>query len=312
MFHFHSILGIGNICSGLTIIVNGTVSTITPLISSIYGGAILKITGFGFSSNISQIQINIGSNLCPVISATNRQINCTIPMKGNNSNLATINIISHRVIFSSSFILGYNETVTPNVTSINPTFGNGSSQLLTIYGENFVSDEQTTVTVGEHTCIVSNYSAMMIQCTLDSTLPAGDHAVIVHVYGIGDSNSNIFYTHDLSLTTVTPSEGGFGGGLQITIIGYGFNSTDTSVTICSQACSSITILSNVELVCLTPQVSPDIVDSSCNLTATSGGISKRLPFTFRANLTSTIASVGPSRGGTGGGTMITINGSNFP
>ncbi|CAF5126907.1 unnamed protein product, partial [Rotaria magnacalcarata] len=35
-------------------------------------------------------------------------------------------------------------------------------------------------------------------------------------------------------------------------------------------------------------------------------------FIYKANLTASITSVSPVRGGTGGGTTITINGNNFP
>ncbi|CAF1351069.1 unnamed protein product [Rotaria sordida] len=303
--------GVGIIYSSLTITSEAFLSTIVPQVSSIYGGAILMIIGHGFSSNISQIQITIGSNLCPVVQAMDSQIQCIIPARGNSSDAAAIRIISHQVSFPSSFTLNYNETITPSITSVSPTFGN-TSQVLVITGNNFVGNGQTNVTVGNTPCIVSNYSIGSITCTVGLNLPAGHHTVTVHVDEIGNSNSDIFYMHDLSVTNATPSEGGYGGGLPVTILGYGFNGTDVTVNICNQSCLLVQIVSNVQLICVTPEVSMAEVNSSCNLTVTVNGISKNTLFTYKANLTAIVTSVSPTRGGTGGGTRITINGNNFP
>ncbi|CAF4012065.1 unnamed protein product [Rotaria sp. Silwood2] len=311
----HRIIGsiddVGNIYSSLTITSEAFVSVIVPLTCSIYGGAILTIIGHGFSSNISQIQITIGSNVCPVVQAMDSQVQCIIPSRGNSSDAATILIVSHQVSFPSSFTLSYNETITPNITSVSPTFGN-RSQVLVITGDNFVGNGQTSVTVGNTACIVSNYSIGSIACTVGLNLSAGHHVVTVHVDEIGNSNSDVFYTHDLFVTSATPSEGGYGGGLPVTILGYGFNGTDVTVNICNQSCSSVQIVSNVQLICVTPEVSMVEVNSSCNLTVTVNGISKNTLFTYKANLTAIVTSVSPTRGGTGGGTRITINGNNFP
>ncbi|CAF5178052.1 unnamed protein product, partial [Rotaria magnacalcarata] len=303
--------GIGNIYSTLTITSEALISTIVPLMSSIYGGATMTIVGHGFSKNISQIQVTIGTNICPVIQATNNRIQCIIPPQGNSSGSVNISIISHQISFPSSFTLNYNETVTPNITSISPTFGN-SSQVLHIIGDNFVGVGQTTAFVGNTKCIIRNSSQNLIICTIDLSLAAGHHSVRIHVDVVGNSNSNIFYTNDLSVTNTTPSEGGYGGGLSTTILGHGFNGTDVNVTICNQTCLSVQVVSNDQLICITPDVSVSDVNSSCNLTVTVDGISKSTYFIYKANLTASITSVSPVRGGTGGGTTITINGNNFP
>ncbi|CAF3773837.1 unnamed protein product [Rotaria sp. Silwood1] len=151
-----------------------------------------------------------------------------------------------------------------------------------------------------------------IICTVGLNLSAGHHAVTVHVDEIGNSNSDIFYTHDLFITSATPSEGGYGGGLSVMILGYGFNGTDVTINICNQSCLSVEIVSNVQLICVTPEVSMVEVNSSCNLTVTVNGISKNTRFTYKANLTAIVTSVSPTRGGTGGGTRITIIGNYFP
>ncbi len=305
------ILDVGNVYSSLNITSDAFLSTATPLISSIYGGATLTIAGHGFSSNISQVQITIGSNSCPVIQTTESQIQCIIPAQGNSSNTANIHISSDQVSFPSSFILNYSNTITPNITSVSPTFGS-NSQVLVLTGDNFVGTGQTNVTVGDTPCNVNSNSMRSITCTVDSSLPAGNHTVNVNVDEVGDSNDNVVYTQDLSITNVTPSEGGYGGGLSSTITGNGFNGTDVTVSICNNSCLSVQIVSNDQVTCVTPPLSMTPTDTLCNVTVGVDGISKNTAFTYKTNLTATVTSVSPSRGGTGGGTTITINGTDFP
>ncbi|CAF3595884.1 unnamed protein product [Rotaria sordida] len=303
--------GIGNVYSLLNITSDAVVSTVTPVSSSVHGGATLTIDGHGFSNNASEIQITIGSNSCPVIEAIESRIECTIPPQGSSSNTANISISSHQISFPSSFILNYNNTITPNITSVSPTFGS-NSQVLVITGHNFVGTGQTDVTVGDTPCNITTRSMGSITCTVGSSLSAGNHTINVHVDDIGDSNEDIVYRHDLSITSITPSEGGYGGGISSTIRGNGFKGTDVDVNVCNKSCLSIQIESNDQLTCVTPPISMASMNTVCNMTVDVDGIRKNTVFTYKINLTATVTSVSPSRGGTGGGTTITINGTDFP
>ncbi|CAF4657274.1 unnamed protein product [Rotaria sp. Silwood1] len=306
-----SIDGVGNAYSSLNITSEAIVATVTPLTSSVYGGATLTIVGHGFSNNISEIEVNVGTDSCPVTSTTSEKVECTIPPQRNNPNTANISISSHHISFPSSSLLTYDRAITPNISSVSPTFGS-NSQNLVISGNNFAGSAQTNVTVGKTECTVNSRSMVSVACTVGSDLPAGHHEVTVHVDGVGDSNSDISYTQDLSITSITPSEGSYGGGLPSTILGNGFNGTNVTVSVCSRACLSKEIVSNGQLICVTPEISSTVASTACNLTVSVDGISKNALFTYRANLTATVTSVSPARGGTGGGTTITINGTNFP
>ena len=286
-------------------------STATPQTGSIHGGVELTIDGHGFSDNISQIQVSIGSNPCPVTEATESQIQCTVPPQGNSPNTANISIISHQTSFPSSFTFNYSTSITPNVSSVSPNVGSGS-QTLVITGNNLISTGQTDVTIGYTPCNISSHSMVSITCTVDSSLPAGNHTVNVNVEGVGDSNENVNYKQDLTVTNITPSEGGYGGGLTSAINGNGFNGTDVAVSVCNQSCLSTEIVSNNQLNCETPPLPLSSTNTLCNMTVAVNGISKNTVFTYKANLTATVTSISPSRGGTGGGTTITINGTNFP
>jgi hypothetical protein len=65
---------------------------------------------------------------------------------------------------------------------------------------------------------------------------------------------------------------------------------------------------------ITIQVPPnrDNQDNSCELKIVENGLNITSTFDYRASLTPTITSSSPIRGGTGGGTLLTINGRGFP
>ena len=289
------------------------VGNVSPLISSVHGGATLTVDGHGFSSNQSEVQITVGSHPCPVVQASESRVQCLIPPQTGGSTQANIQITSHQVSFPSSSNLTYSSSVTPNVSSVSPSFGSGSPTLQ-ITGDKFVGPGRTEVSVGETPCNVSSLSMTSLSCTVGSSLPAGNHSVRLNVEGLGEGNENVLYRHDLTLTSVTPSEGGYGGGLSTHILGNGFNGTNVSASVCNTSCLSTEVLSNEHLVCQTPSMSMSMSSTNtlCNITVNVDGIRKSSGFTYKSNLTGTISSVSPNRGGTGGGTTLTINGTNFP
>lgn len=287
------------------------ITSIGPSTSSTYGGATLSIDGHGFSSNISDIQVTVGANRCPVTEASESEIECIIPPQGISPNIANINITSEQVNFPTPLTVNYSSAITPIITSISPTFGS-NAQVLVLTGSHFIGPGQTYVTVGETSCNITSLSAGSITCIIGSTLSAGNHTVKVYVEEVGNSNENLIYTHDLSISNITPPEGGYGGGLTSVITGNGFNGTDVRVSVCNNPCLSVDVVSNERVECVTPPFPMTSGNTVCNMTVDVDGIQENTTFTYKANLTSTITSVGPNRGGTGGGTTITITGTDFP
>ncbi|CAF3652088.1 unnamed protein product [Rotaria sordida] len=304
------IAGVGNTNTLPSVISTVFLSGVSPTTSGIYGGILLSIIGTGFSSDIEQIQVTIASNLCSIVRTTTNEIQCIIPAQGDSSNPATIYIVSNGITVTLPSSIYYNATITPNVTSVEPTSGS-AWQILNITGENFVNG-QTSVRVGNIPCVITSLSTTSITCTLTLSTATGHYPVVVHVNTSGDSNSDVFFFSELSLTNITPAQGSYGGGLQVTVVGDGFNGTNINVTICNQTCSSVVVLSNTELACITPALAPVGINTSCNLTVTIDSISSSIPFLYTSDLTAKLVSVSPTRAGTGGGTILTINGDNFP
>lgn len=278
--------------------------------SGIYGGAILNIDGNGFPTNLSALQVMIGLNPCNVIRTTNIRIECIIPAQTNNSDdVVNITVLSRTHTFPSSFSLNYSAALTPTVTSMNPSVVNNSI-VLQIIGSNFVLGI-TSAKVGNLSCSISGLTTTVITCTVSTDLGAGQHPVIVNVDGIGNSNSDVFYIQTLLVSSALPTQGSYGGGLAVNVFGQGFNTMNVTATICNQSCASISIISNTQLICVTPNVSMSEVNSSCNLTITARNVDGSVLFTYDSNLTATVTSISPTRGGTGGGTLLTIRGTNF-
>ena len=277
--------------------------------SGTYGGSTLTISGNGFASTVNNIQVTMNLNPCAIVQTAPSQVQCTIPAQGSASSSATIYVTSKGVSFPTTHSLTYSLAITPTITSINPTSGS-TGQTLIIAGSNFI-DGETSVSVGGVPCTIVSVSGTSITCTIGSG-PAGNQPVIVNVASVGQSNSNIQFQYILQVDSVTPSQGSYGGGQTIIISGGGLNASNVAITVCNQACQSIVVVSNTQLTCITPSATISSSDTTCNLTVTIAGLVQSTTYTYKADLTATITSVSPTRGGTGGGTTLTIVGTNFP
>ena len=303
------LVGVGSVLSSLSLISVATVSSISPTSGSTFGGAVLIINGNGFATSPSNVQVTVGTGSCTVIQTTPGQIQCLIPPQASSPSSATVSVVSNGVTFSSSSSYTYSSASTPTISSINPTSGT-AGQSLVITGSNFVTG-QSTVTVGGIPCVVTSDSTTSITCTVGSS-PAGNQPVIVTIPSVGKSNSNVQFAYTLQVSSALPSRGSYGGGQSVTVNGDGFNASTVSVTVCGQPCRSVTVVSNTQLTCVTPSATVSSSDTPCTLVVTVGSVSQNVPYTYAANLTATVTAISPARGGTGGGTLLTITGTNFP
>ena len=302
-------LGVGSVVSSAILTSSAAISSISPSSGGTNGGVLLTINGNGFARSASEVQVSIGTSICTIVQTTPGEVQCTVPAQGSNASPALLHVVSNGVDFPNPPSFNYSSGATPSITSISPTTG-GSGQALNISGSNFVSG-QTSVTIGDTTCAVTTVSATSITCTVGAG-PAGNQPLVVSVASVGTSNANTIFIYDLQITSASPAEGSFGGGQTMNIVGDGFNSSSLNVTICGQACRSVSALSNTQLTCVTASAASSPPSQQCTLIVSVGGLSQNTSYTYRANLTATVTSISPMRGGTGGGTLLTITGTNFP
>ena len=144
----------------------------------------------------------------------------------------------------------FNSSLTPIITSLFPLKGT-SGDLLTIYGQNFGTNQTNLlVNIGPSlSCSIIDLTNTQINCRLPNS-SGGIVSVVVTVYDLGSSNSKPF-EYAFSLTGVSITQGGLGGGNNLTINGSGF-SNNTKVFICNLECSITEFVSTIQIVCLIP------------------------------------------------------------
>ena len=148
-----------------------------------------------------------------------------------------------------------------------------------------------------------------IECTLSSN-SAGAFPVVVQLNNQGYSNNNKLFTYNLSLPSLSTNQGSVGGGLNLVLNGQGFSS-NTKVTICGQSCT-VSQSNLTSITCMVPKANNSLVDSVCDVIIIENSIKVQDTFTYLLSLSPALTSVSPLRGGTGGGSILTISGSNFP
>ena len=281
--------------------------TITPSQGSIHGGQTVVIAGNGFSGITKDTSVAAGTESCQVEAVTAATVTCITPAGAEGS--VDFVVTSGGVEFPAVSFTYDTAAGTPAVATVAPASGTGA-QSLTIDGANFGASP--VVTVGATECLVTASTSASISCDLPA-VPGGDYDVVVLATEFGLSNSDVSYESELTASSMAPLTGSFGGGTLLTITGTGFDTeTNPTVTVCSADCT-VESVTDTEIQCRTPANSGSGTEDCAVSVAQASGKSVDLadPFSYDDSLTPQVASVSPQRGGTGGGTSITITGTGF-
>ena len=302
--------------TGDTVQCTPSITGVSPSRGSVHGGTDISISGLGFDPG--RVSVLIDGKQCSLKSVTYTSVVCTTPAGTGTKNVV---VKSGSVTFPMTSTFTYDASVTPTVSSLLVSTGKGG-ETITITGSNLtpgssskrrrrsVSSSSVVVTVGDASCAVTSSSGSSISCTL-APHPAGSVPIKVSVDEKGLSNSDTMFNYTLGLTSVAPNESGFGGGRNVTLTGHGYSASD-SVLICNQPCK-VSSVNDTQITCESPYYNPGSFSSDhvCSVEVrSSSGLTQSLAnsYTYRASLTSTITSVSPARGGTGGGVRVTISG----
>ena len=204
-------------------------------------------------------------------------------------------------------------TVPPAVSSVSPNSGStAGGTAVTITGTNFAAGATETFGGTATTNVIAVNST-----TITATTPAGSAgAVTVTVTVSGQSGSlTSGFTYVTSLAGsptvagVSPNSGSTAGGTAVTITGTNFAAGATA-TFGGTAATKAVVVSGTQITATTPAGSAGAV----TVTVTVGGQTGSLANAFTyASPTSppTVSGVSPNSGSTGGGTAVTIAGTNF-
>ena len=288
-----------------TISSTASISSIDPSSGSIHGGQIITINGNGFSGSIEDTEVKIGDQSCLVHNVTLDQIKCET---GGGEGAQDLTVTSANIEFQKDSFK-YEESSTPKISSIAPENGETPTSLQ-VNGQNFGTKPE--VTIGIFTCTVTESTSDTIKCDVGA-IPGGNVPVRLRAEEYGYSNNMIFKA-ELLLTKVQPLSGSMGGGTRLTLSGVAFDPemANIQVLICGTP-SKIIKSSHNEITLQTP-LNNGTGQVSCNVELKQkyeGTALLENGFKYDEALTPKLTSVSPRRGGTGGGTPITLTGSGF-
>ncbi|XP_069478234.1 fibrocystin-L [Ambystoma mexicanum] len=284
------------------------VAHLWPASGSIMGGTTLSITGNGFHQ--PNTTVTMGGGFCEVRNITSGSVRCFTP--AHAAGAVTVQIVANSVLYPPlSFT--YAAADTPQVASISPDTGSaGTIVTLTGSGLGNVSSD-VSVTVGNVDCAVISVTDATLQCTVGDHVGGNVSVTFRHVQK-GYAVSAAFFTYAFSIEAVSPAQGSFGGGQILTVAGTGFDRNISQVLICGSACIVETQQSGLHhLFCKVPPNNGTGDSQNCSVSVLNGNdfVTSEHAFTYRAALTPNISDVTPRRGGTGGGTRLTITGTGF-
>ena len=269
-----------------------TISLISPATVSTDGTAIIDIQGtnFGLAGNVT-----IGSSTCTTVNAGwgHSLIRCQVPAGQGNRQLVTVLVDTQS---ATSLAFGY---LPPTLSSITPnTSSTVGGTLMQVRGLNF--GLAPAVTVGSAACVGAPVNSSFFQCTI----PEGQGDNIPVQMNAGGQLSNVLLlTYSApTITSVTPSSGPTFGGSTIVINGTSLGLSGI-VSVGGSQCN-VQSRSHTSIRCILPAGE----GSQSVIVYVDALASNALPFTYTGP---TISNVNPLSGGTGGGTTIVVDGSNF-
>lgn len=208
----------------------------------------------------------------------------------------------------------YSAASVPSVSSISPTSGGtGGSTVVTISGSNLTG--ATAVTFG--TLAATSFS-LMNSSTIVATAPA-QAAATVHITVTTPTGTSAVGTPDQftysaatapSVSGVSPTSGGTGGGTVVTISGSNFTGA-SAVSFGTLAASSFTVTSSSQVIATAPPQAAGTYHITVTTPSGTSSTSSSDQITYSAASAPSVSGVTPSSGTSAGGTAVVVLGSNF-
>jgi hypothetical protein len=281
-----------------------TVTAVSPVAGPASGGTSVTITGTNFYANPT---VTFGGTACTGVSlgsaAPSTTITCTTPLHAAGAVSVLVTNTDTRVNAANTL---YTYAAAPTITSVSPTNGiMAGNTLITITGANFES--ATTATVNNITCTpfataLATPAGTVSVTSTGSTTPTNLRKIVT---GSLTNFAAAFVAGDKVLIGTDTTQYTIAATPAI---------TNTSMTLTAAVGTTQTGVKIRRVVttykCYTPaSVTSGAMDVT--VTNTSDGQTGTLTSGYTYNPRPVITSISPTRGATAGGTILTVNGTNF-
>ncbi|XP_066284016.1 fibrocystin-L-like [Branchiostoma lanceolatum] len=226
--------------------------SIDPMEGSLAGGTELHISGEGFSTNSSAIDVKVGPVSCDVQEISKNTLVCVTRPYSRRYHVKNAGILNYT----------YSDSKTPVVTNVSPLVGAAGSEVV-LEGKHFsTTARDNRVRIGQYSCNVTTASESKIVCIISDqeSLPTGSILpVSLKVRNSGNAilwEKNSMFSIVPIITSLTPSSGSVAGGTTVSIFGTGFHKAgyETKVMIGGELQCEITELSYVNIICRTVSI----------------------------------------------------------
>jgi hypothetical protein len=305
------------------------VTALSASSGSAAGGYSLTITGSGFTgatavnfthpaigganidiTNVTDFTVNSDSSITltvPVLAQDTFSITVTSPGGTSAAFMAPT--------FTATAVSG----PSPTVTGVSPNegpfvfFGFGG-YLVNLTGSGFTGTTSVDVgTTAVRSFTINSDTSMTV--FVSNSLPVGTYDITVTTAnGTSSTSSADHYTSAStpapSVTSLGTASGSTAGGTSVTISGSHFTGA-TAVSFGGVAATSFTVNSDTSITAIASPQAAGTVDVTVTTPLGTSATSSSDRFTYTAAPAPSVTSLGTTSGSTGGGTSVTISGSNF-
>jgi len=275
------------------------------------GGVTVTINGSHFTGATA---VNFGAVAAASFTVvSDSQISAVSPAQAAATVDVTVSTFAGTSGTGSADQFTYSAASTPSVSAVSPGSGSAAGgDTITVTGSAFTG--ATAVSFGS----TAAGFTVLNDTTLLATAPAGTAGTVdvtVTTYaGTSGTGSADHYTYSAvtapSITSLSPSTAGSGGGTAITLSGSGFTSAD-GVFFGGVPAASYTIVSDSSIVAIAPPQTAGTSDITVTYAGTTSALSSYDRFTVSAASAPAVSSLGTSSGSTAGATTLTVSGSGF-
>jgi hypothetical protein len=288
------------------------VKGILPTSGTTAGGTVVTISGSGFTGATAVQFGSTAATSYTILSDT--AITAIAPAEAAGTVDITVTTPGGTSATGSADQFTYSAIAAPAVTAVSPSSGSTTGgTVVSLTGTNFTGAYLVyfgTAPAASFTVISDTTITVVAPAQAAGTVDIQ----VATANGLSATGNADHYAYNAatgpSVTGVSPSSGSTGGTTVVTITGSGFTAA-TAVTFGTVAATSYTVNSDTTVTAVAPPQAAGTIDITVTTPSGTSSTGSADHFTYSATAAPTVTSVTPTSGPTGGGTVVTIFGTNL-